>query len=183
MQPVSAPTSAIAARYSSKWLSALPSGITSLSSPSTISLISRAARGLAGGVQGRLRQVRSRCSLFSSDRKSHTANTCHSMKRRTSSTPRREAKTGCRVRLPCSSAMAARRASSSSVKLYSPRQPPDRGDIFFLADLGVQIGHQAVLQGITPSMDGEVCALFPRFLHEGIGRDILDLADHVQFAQ
>ena len=65
--------------YSSKWLMK-PSPSSSLSSTITMSLISLRLPECAVGIQGTVTQVSSRCSDFSRDMKSQTANTWCSMK-------------------------------------------------------------------------------------------------------
>src|SRR6202034_3751821 len=78
MRVVSAPAWRMPSRYSSKWLMK-PFPSSSLSSTSTMSLMS--LRLLVGpdGTQGTWTQVRLRCSVFSNDMKSHTANAWYSM--------------------------------------------------------------------------------------------------------
>ena len=71
----------MASTYSSKCDTGRPA-YTSDSSPRTISFTKRRESGLPVGVQGTDVQVSRDCSAFSSDMKSHTANTCDCMNKR-----------------------------------------------------------------------------------------------------
>jgi hypothetical protein len=95
----------MAARYISKWLSTFSSN-WSLSSPSTISLMSRRQSVSPRGDHGTSTQV-SRCwSALSRDMKSQTANTWTDMKARTRATEVSDAYSGWLI--------ACRRATSTS---------------------------------------------------------------------